>query len=113
MCATWAPMPRPTAGWSSTSTTSTRPFAGPFEWDLKRMAASLVLAGRAAGHKDNSARKAAAACVERYAAQMRAFARMPQLEVNRFQVHRIGLAKPVHAALARRSAPRRSTRWNN
>ena len=33
---------------------------GPFEWDLKRMAASLVLAGRAAGHKDGSARKAAA-----------------------------------------------------
>jgi uncharacterized protein (DUF2252 family) len=74
---------------------------GPFEWDLKRMAASLVLAGRAAGHKDGSARKAAIACVERYAAQMRAFARMPQLEVNRFQVHRLGLAKPVHDALAK------------
>ncbi len=51
---------------------------GPFEWDLKRMAASLVLAGRASGHKDGSARRAAVACVERYAAQMRAFARMPQ-----------------------------------
>ena len=74
---------------------------GPFEWDLKRMAASLVLAGRAAGHKDSSARKAAEACVERYAAQMRAFARMPHLEVGRFQVHRIDLAKPVHDALAK------------
>ena len=80
---------------------------GPFEWDLKRMAASLILAGRAAGHKDGSARKAAIACVERYAAQMRTFARMPQLEVNRFQVHRIGLAKPVHDALtkAERATP--------
>ncbi|MGC9224829.1 MAG: DUF2252 domain-containing protein [Terracidiphilus sp.] len=79
----------------------------PFEWDLKRMAASLILAGRSAGHKDGSARKAAIACVERYAAQMRAFARMPQLEVNRFQVHRIGLAKPVHDALtkAERATP--------
>jgi uncharacterized protein (DUF2252 family) len=74
---------------------------GPFEWDLKRMAASLVLAGRAAGHKDGTARRAAAACVERYATQMRAFARMPQLEVNRFQVHRIDLAKPVHDALSK------------
>jgi len=74
---------------------------GPFEWDLKRMAASLVLAGRAAGHKDSSARAAAQACIERYAAQMRAFSRMPQLEVNRFQVHRIDLAMPVHAALAK------------
>jgi uncharacterized protein (DUF2252 family) len=74
---------------------------GPFEWDLKRMAASLVLAGRAAGHKDGSAHKAAAACIERYAAQMRANTRMTQLEVNRFQVHRINLARPVHAALAK------------
>ena len=74
---------------------------GPFEWDLKRMAASLVLAGRAAGHKDGTARKAAAACIERYAQQMRTFSRMPQLEVNRFQVHRIDLAKPVHDALSK------------
>ena len=80
---------------------------GPFEWDLKRMAASLVLAARAAGHKDGSARRAAEACIERYAAQMRAFARMTLLEVNRFQVHRIDLAKPVHAALtkAERATP--------
>jgi hypothetical protein len=35
----------------------------------------------------------------RYAAQMRAFARMPHLEVGRFQVHRIGSARPVHMAL--------------
>jgi uncharacterized protein (DUF2252 family) len=74
---------------------------GPFEWDLKRMATSLILAGRAAGHKEASARKAAAACVERYAGQMRAFTRMPQLEVNRFQVHRLGLARPVQAALSK------------
>jgi uncharacterized protein (DUF2252 family) len=80
---------------------------GPFEWELKRMAASLVLAGRASGHKDGAARRAAMACAERYAAQMRAFALMPHLEVARFQVHRLGLAKPVHAALAKaeRSTP--------
>ncbi len=74
---------------------------GPFEWDLKRMAASLVLAGRGAGHKDSSARRAAAACVERYATQMRAFARLTQLEVNRIQVHRLDLAKPEHEALSK------------
>ena len=80
---------------------------GPFEWDLKRMAASLILAGRAAGHKENSAQKAAAACITRYAEQMHVFARMRQLEVNRFQVHRIDLARPVHAALlkAERATP--------
>jgi len=74
---------------------------GPFEWDLKRMAASLVLAGRAAGHKDGAARKAAEACIARYAAQMRDFARMPHVEAARFQVHRIDLAEPVHAALSK------------
>jgi uncharacterized protein (DUF2252 family) len=74
---------------------------GPFEWDLKRMATSLVLAGRAAGHKDGSARKAAETCILRYAAQMRAFARMPHIEVGKFLVHRIDLAPPVLAALAK------------
>jgi uncharacterized protein (DUF2252 family) len=80
---------------------------GPFEWDLKRMAASLVLAGRAAGHKDGSACGAVEACVGRYAAQMRAFAQMPLLEMMRFQVHRVGAVTPVHDALAKaeRSTP--------
>ncbi len=84
---------------------------GPFEWDLKRMAASLVLIARAvgsgAGHIDELARDAVVACVERYAAGMRAFARMPYLEMARFQVHRIGGAQPVHAALvkAERATP--------
>lgn len=44
---------------------------GPFEWDLKRMAASLALAGRESGHKEPSARAAVEQCMARYAAQMR------------------------------------------
>ena len=80
---------------------------GPFEWDLKRMAASLILAGRGSGHKESSARQAAEKCVERYCAQIRAFAQMPCLEVGRFQVHRLGQVEPVHAALtkAERATP--------
>ena len=80
---------------------------GPFEWDLKRMAASLVLAGRASGHKESASRQAAARCVKRYASRMRDFARMPAIEIARFQVHRIGLAGPVRAALlkAERATP--------
>src|SRR6201984_546737 len=54
---------------------------GPFEWDLKRMAASLVLAGRESGHKESSARDAVEHCILRYAGQMRDFARLPLLEV--------------------------------
>ena len=80
---------------------------GPFEWDLKRMATSLVLAGRESGHKDAVAQAAAERCIERYAAQMRAFAGMPQLEVARYQVHRIGNIVPIHDALlkAERATP--------
>jgi len=80
---------------------------GPFEWDLKRMAASLVLAGRGSGHKEAAARQAVERCIERYAAQMRDFARMPGLEVGRFQVHRLAHVEPIHDALlkAERATP--------
>jgi uncharacterized protein (DUF2252 family) len=80
---------------------------GPFEWDLKRMATSLVLSGREAGHKQSSTGEAVRACMERYAALMREFAPMPYLEVSRYQVHRVGMAKPVHEALvkAERATP--------
>jgi len=80
---------------------------GPFEWDLKRMAASLVLAGRESGHKEAAARQAVEQCIERYSAQMRAFAEMPSIEVFRFQVHRLGTVEPVHVALlkAERATP--------
>jgi len=80
---------------------------GPFEWDLKRMAASLVLAGRGSGHKEASARQAVEKCVERYTAQMAAFAKMPTVDVARFQVHRLGTVEPVHEALvkAERASP--------
>jgi uncharacterized protein (DUF2252 family) len=80
---------------------------GPFEWDLKRMAASIMLAGRAACHKESSAQLAVEKCIERYAAQMRAFAKMPHLEVGRYQVHRLGDVAPVHEALlkAERATP--------
>jgi len=80
---------------------------GPFEWDLKRMAASLVLAGRESGHKESAARQAVERCIQRYAEQMRAFTKMPMLEVGRFQVHRLGGVEPVHRALlkAERATP--------
>ncbi|MGA8743638.1 MAG: DUF2252 domain-containing protein [Terracidiphilus sp.] len=80
---------------------------GPFEWDLKRMAASLVLAGRESGHKESSARQAVEECVLRYSEMMRAFAKTPLLEVAHFQVHRLGDVEPVHQALlkAERATP--------
>ena len=80
---------------------------GPFEWDLKRMAASLVLAGRESGHKDAAAQGAVETCIETYSANMRAFSKMPLLEVARHQVHRLGDVVPIHDALlkAERATP--------
>ncbi|WP_348263826.1 DUF2252 domain-containing protein [Telmatobacter sp. DSM 110680] len=80
---------------------------GPFEWDLKRMAASLVLAARESRHKEASARQAVEQCILRYSEQMRTFAKIPLLEVGRFQVHRLGDIQPVHQALlkAERATP--------
>jgi uncharacterized protein (DUF2252 family) len=74
---------------------------GPFEWDLKRMATSLVLAGRASGHKESAARATVERCIERYATQMKAFAQMASMEVSHFQVHRMNEVEPIHAALAK------------
>jgi uncharacterized protein (DUF2252 family) len=80
---------------------------GPFEWDLKRMAASLVLAGRASGHKEGAARNAVECCIQHYCALMHEFAEMPLINISRYQVHRLGAARPVRAALikAERATP--------
>ena len=79
----------------------------PFEWDLKRMAASLVLAGRESGHKEPVAREAVVRCIEQYCRLMRTWTKMPLLEVSRYQVHRLSGVEPVHAALlkAERATP--------
>src|SRR5271156_6438 len=61
----------------------------PFEWDVKRMATSLILAGRGAGVKNMDCRDAAAVFLESYRTTMAMFARMPVLEVARYQVHRL------------------------
>ncbi len=81
--------------------------AGPFEWDVKRMATSLVLAGRGAGAKDVDCREAAAVFLERYRTTILGFARMPVLEVARFQVHRLRNVSTVGGILrmAERATP--------
>ncbi len=62
---------------------------GPFEWDVKRMATSLILAGREAGAKNTHCQEAAAIFLEGYRRSILRFSRMPVLEVARYQVHRL------------------------
>lgn len=72
---------------------------GPWEWDVKRMATSLVLAGRESGHNRAACRGAAEVCIESYCRSIQEFSREPILQAARHQVHREERIKPVHAAL--------------
>ena len=55
-------------------------FPAPWEWDLKRLAASFVIASAHNGHKPADGRAAAAAVVDRYAEKMREVAALPTLD---------------------------------
>jgi uncharacterized protein (DUF2252 family) len=54
---------------------------GPFEWDVKRLAASLAVAGRDNGFPAKARRKIALAAAERYRTAMREFAAQTFLDV--------------------------------
>jgi uncharacterized protein (DUF2252 family) len=54
---------------------------GPFEWDVKRLAASLIVAGRDNGFSAKDCRKIALAAAEGYRTAMREFAEQSFLDV--------------------------------
>ncbi|MEU3147963.1 MULTISPECIES: DUF2252 domain-containing protein [unclassified Streptomyces] len=56
-------------------------FPGPFEWDVKRLTTSLVVAGRANGFSTRQQNEAVTACVRAYRARMRRFAGMRTLDI--------------------------------
>ena len=80
---------------------------GPFEWDLKRLAASLILAGREANIKRPAREEAVLHFAAQYRLHMARFAAMPVLEMARHQIHRLSHIDPMPAILrqAQRSTP--------
>jgi uncharacterized protein (DUF2252 family) len=54
---------------------------GPWEWDLKRLAASIVVAGRQNGYTAQENRQAVIGCVEEYRGMMQRLSSMSALEV--------------------------------
>ncbi len=62
--------------------------AGPFEWDLKRMATSIYLAARESHEGESDCREAVRVFLHRYAKSMEAFAAMPIVDIARYQIHR-------------------------
>ena len=53
----------------------------PWEWDVKRLATSFLIASRSNGFSESAARKAALCCVRSYRERMAEFAQMRTLEV--------------------------------
>ncbi|MFD5798670.1 DUF2252 domain-containing protein [Streptomyces diastatochromogenes] len=56
-------------------------FPGPFEWDVKRLAASFVIAARANGFAAGEQNDAVRSCVRAYRERMREFAGMRTLDI--------------------------------
>jgi uncharacterized protein (DUF2252 family) len=80
---------------------------GPWEWDVKRMATSIMLAGRVAGNGEARCRVATELFLREYFGWIRHFAGMPTLEVARHRAVR-SLRNPlIRSSLrqAERSTP--------
>ena len=80
---------------------------GPFEWDVKRMATSILLAGNVAKIKAAGCAEAVELFLAAYCGLMNRLAKLPVLDVARWQVHRLGQIAPVSKILhkAERATP--------
>jgi uncharacterized protein (DUF2252 family) len=81
--------------------------AGPWEWDVKRMAASLVLAGLESEHKAPACAAAVEAFALCYCQTLEALAQQPLLMAARHLIRRLAKAPAVNAAFqqAERATP--------
>jgi uncharacterized protein (DUF2252 family) len=68
---------------------------GPWEWDVKRMAASLVLAGREANNSEKGCKTGVLAFVKSYREATQQFSAMPVVDLARYQVFRHLHVSPV------------------
>ena len=82
---------------------------GPFEWDVKRLAASFVVAGRDNGFTAKERRKATMAAVESYRTTIRTFATQPILSVWYVHLDIQDTITRLEAALTDRERKERKT----
>jgi uncharacterized protein (DUF2252 family) len=68
---------------------------GPWEWDVKRLAASLVLSGREAGHSDGSCKEAVKNFAVEYRKSVNHCSELTILELARYTVQRHMEAGPL------------------
>jgi uncharacterized protein (DUF2252 family) len=79
---------------------------GPWEWDVKRLVASIVLAARSNGLSDHQGRDCAVSCARSYREQMREFARMDPLAIWYAQIKASDFIESLPKALQRRARKR-------
>lgn len=79
----------------------------PWEWDIKRLAASFVVAGRANGFTAKEAREAAQICVRSYRERMREFSKMGVLETWYFSIDVEAVLEGVEDETAKARAKKR------
>jgi uncharacterized protein (DUF2252 family) len=77
--------------------------AGPFEWDVKRLAASFEIGGRDRGFDDAERRESVLAVVRAYRKAMRVFARMRNLDVWYSRLDAEAIAARVQAQNSKHS----------
>ncbi len=82
----------------------------PWEFDIKRLAASFVVAGRHNGFNAGEAREAAQACVRSYRLRMREFAKMAVLDVWYFSIDAEALLENLEDETAIQRARKRAAK---
>ncbi|MFJ5305813.1 DUF2252 domain-containing protein [Streptomyces sp. NPDC088350] len=85
-------------------------FPGPFEWDVKRLAASVAVAGHENGHSEPKAHRAALEATAAYRTALRALARKGELAVWYDRIDADSLLPLVRSARDRRRVESSLTR---
>ena len=76
---------------------------GPFEWDVKRLAASFAVAGRDRGFKEAIRRSVVMAAVREYRQAMARFAEMRNIDVWYTRLDVAGILEQLGAAVSRQA----------
>jgi uncharacterized protein (DUF2252 family) len=74
---------------------------GPWEWDVKRMATSLVLAGRVANESESGCRDAVRAFVAEYRLALAQFSKLSMFELAKYEIRRRSQVPLVRKVLAK------------
>ena len=84
--------------------------AGPWEWDVKRLAASVVLAGRQNGYSAQDTKQAVLRCMQRYRESMQQYTLMNHLDVWYFHLDVEGILAMVRGMVGRKDIEKRVER---